>query len=140
VAAWFSIEVLDGATAASLWAEARGDALIESAFFSGAVDWNWHRHNWGVVLELCFEDDSAWDRFRELPAVVAALDLVPDPVSGLIVYKGRGGSAGRDEPRRPRPLAGSGAAALPLPFDLFEDVLAYQSPAGTDRRPLAAAQ
>jgi hypothetical protein len=39
-------------------------------------------------------------------------------VSGLLIYKGRGGSAGRVQPRRPKPLSGSGAAALPLPFEL----------------------
>ena len=115
-----SIEVLDGASSASLWAEAHGDSLIEAAFTGGATDWNWHRHTWGVVLELCFTDEAAWDRFRALPAVDAALDAVPDPISGLIVYRGRGGNAGRGEPRRPRPLIGSGAAALPLPVPDLE--------------------
>ena len=118
---WFSIEVLDGATSASLWADAHGDALSESALLSGASDWAWHRHTWGVVLELEFEDEMAFERFRNLPSVVAALDNVPDPVTGLIVYKGRGGSAGRSQPRKPKPIAGSGAAALPLPFELFAD-------------------
>lgn len=115
-----SIEVLDGASSASLWAEAHGDSLIEAAFTGGATDWNWHRHTWGVVLELCFTDEVAWDRFRALPAVDAALDAVPDPISGLIVYRGRGGNAGRGEPRRPRPLVGSGSAALPLPVPDLE--------------------
>jgi hypothetical protein len=132
MATWFSIEVLDGASSASLWSEANGDALIEAAFLSGATDWSWHRHTWGVVLELAFEDETAWDRFRELPAVIAALDLVPDPISGVIVYKGRGGSSAKDAPRRPRPMAGSGAAALPLPFELFEDD--YLFTGGIERR------
>ena len=118
---WFSIEVLDGSASASLWSEAYGDALVESALSSGASDWNWHRHTWGVVLELAFEDEQTWERFRELPAVRAALDAVPDPVSGLIVYRGRGGSAGTAEPRKPRPLVGSGSAALPLPWELTSD-------------------
>ena len=51
---------------------------------------------------------------------------MPDPVSGLLIYKGRGGSAGRVQPRkRPRPLIGSGAAALrflPLELELEWDV------------------
>jgi hypothetical protein len=111
-----SIEVLDGASSASLWAEAHGDALIETAFTGGATDWGWHRHTWGVVLELSFVDEAAWERFRASPAVDAALQAVPDPVSGLIVYRGRGGNAGRGEPRRPRPLIGSGAASLPVPI------------------------
>src|ERR1700676_3046126 len=91
VSVWFSIEVLDGASSASLWSEAHGDALVEAAFLSGATDWNWHRHTWGVVLELAFDEDEAWDRFRALPSVGAALDAVPDPLTGLIVYRGRGG-------------------------------------------------
>ncbi|MDQ1396502.1 MAG: hypothetical protein QOG64_1761 [Acidimicrobiaceae bacterium] len=118
---WFSIEVFDGASSASLWSEAYGDVLIESAFSGGATDWSWHRHSWGVVLELEFEDESVFERFRNLPWVQAALDAVPDPVSGIIVYKGRGGSAGRSQPRKPRPMTGSGAAALPLPFELFAE-------------------
>src|SRR5437763_1534505 len=98
-----------------------GDALVEAAFGMGVTDWSWHRNTWGVVLELDFADEDTFERFRGLPAVVAALDAVPDPVSGLIVYRGRGGSAGRVTPRRPRPLAGAGAAALPLPQELFFD-------------------
>lgn len=124
VESWFSIEVLDGSTSARLWAEAHGDVLTESGLGHGALDWSWHHHTWGVVFEIRFEDEAAWDRWRESPVVVAALDRVPDPVSGLIVYKGRGGSSGRVQPRRPKPLSGSGAAALPLPLDdwvPFED-------------------
>ena len=116
---WFSIEVFDGSSSASLWAEAWGDSLVEAAFLAGSTDWDWHRNTWGVVLELNFADEDAFERFRGLVPVMAALDAVPDPVSGLIVYRGRGGSAGKVQPRRPRPLAGSGAAALPLPFELF---------------------
>ena len=118
---WFSIEVFDGESSASLWSEAYGDSLIEAAFHGGATDWAWHRHTWGVVLELCFTDETEFERFRNHASVQAALDAVPDPVSGIIVYKGRGGSAGRVQPRKPRPLVGSGAAALPLPHELFYD-------------------
>jgi hypothetical protein len=116
---WFSIEVFDGSSSASLWADAWGDALVEAAFGFGATDWAWHRNTWGVVLELELDDEDVFDRYREHVSVKAALDAVPDPVSGLIVYRGRGGSAGRVNPRRPRPLTGSGAAALPLPIELF---------------------
>jgi hypothetical protein len=120
MSAWFSVEVLDGASSAALWAEAYGDALVESAFLSGASEWNWARHSWGVVLELAFEDDDAWDRFRDMTSVQAALDAVPDPLTGLVVYRGRGGSAGTWAPRARRPLVGSGSAALPLPWDLWD--------------------
>jgi hypothetical protein len=93
---------------------------LESAFLAGATDWNWHRHTWGVVLELSFADEADWERFRNLPAVQAALDAVPDPLSGLIMYRGRGGSSSSMTPRKPKPLAGSGSAALPLPWELWD--------------------
>jgi hypothetical protein len=131
--AWFSVEVLDGASSASIWSEAYGDAIVESAILSGAAEWNWHRHTWGVVLELAFDDEQCWDRFRELPAVRAALDAVPDPLSGLMVYRGRGGSAGTSAPRVHRPLIGSGSAALPLPWDLWDDELINAYSWGVER-------
>ena len=55
--------------------------------------------------------------------MVAALDAVPDPTFGLIVYKGRGGSAGSAAVRPKRPLAGAGAMALPIPesWELLPD-------------------
>jgi hypothetical protein len=134
---WFSIEVLDGASSAALWQEAHGDALVEAAFLTGATDWNWHRHTWGVVLELELADEDAWERFRAGLAVRTALDAVPDPVSGLIVYKGRGGSAGRAQPRKPRPLIGSGAAALPLPFELLGDEDSFTAFTAVERRVLS---
>ena len=125
VAVWYSIEVFDGGASASLWAEAHGDALVEAALTTGvASDWTWHRHSWGVVFEVQVPDEDAWQRFCAHPTVTRALDAVPDPLTGLIVYKGRGGSAGESYPRRPRPLAGSGAAALPLPFELGTDDVA----------------
>ena len=119
MAYWMSIEVIDGSSAASLWADAHGDALVESALSTGAVDWSWHHHTWGVVFEVAFADEEAWERFRDLHGVQAALDAVPDPNFGLIISRGRGGSAGTRDPRRPPLLSGSGAAALPLPFELF---------------------
>ena len=114
---WYSIEVFDGAFSAARWAEAHGDNLVETALLDGALDWEWHPTTWGVVFEVAFSDEQAWERFRDSLAVQAALDAVPDPVAGVIIYKGRGGSAGKRDPRRPRPLIGSGAAALPLPAD-----------------------
>lgn len=118
---WMSIEVIDGSTAASRWADAHGDRLVEGALSTGAVDWSWHHHTWGVVFEVAFVDEAAWERFRALPGVEAALDAVPDPHFGLIISRGRGGSAGTRDPRRRPLLSGSGAAALPLPFELFDE-------------------
>src|SRR5204863_7295947 len=103
---WFSIEVFDGESSASLWSEAYGDCLIEAEFTGGATDWAWHRHTWGVVLELDFDDETQFELFRNLVQVQAALDAVPGPVSGIIVYTGRGGSAGRGQPRKARARAG----------------------------------
>lgn len=114
---WYSIEVFDGASSAGLWAEAHGDPILESALLSGAKDWSWQHHSWGVILEVEFADAKGWDAWRALPHVQAALDAVPDPISGLIVYRGRGGSAGTSRRRRPRPMAGGGSAALPLPWE-----------------------
>jgi hypothetical protein len=129
VASWYSIEVLDGATPASRWADAFGDALVEVALTFGAQDWDRHQLTWGVVIEVCLPDDDAWDAFREAAAVKAALDNVPDPVTGLILYRGRGGSSGAKEPRRPRPLIGSGSASLPLPWELgLDDLVPLQLP------------
>ncbi|HKS43812.1 MAG TPA: hypothetical protein VJT49_01625 [Amycolatopsis sp.] len=58
------------------------------------------------MLEIEFDDEEHRDRFRGLPAVRAALEAVPYPVSGLLVYPARGGS-GSAVPRRPRPFAGT---------------------------------
>jgi hypothetical protein len=120
---WYSIEVFDGASSASLWSDMHGDSLLESALSTGAKDWSWHRHSWGVVLELEFADIKSWEAWRALPHVQAALDAVPDPISGLIVYRGRGGSSGSPRPRRPRPFQGTGSAALPLPWEWDSDEL-----------------
>jgi hypothetical protein len=115
MAEWWSIEVFDGRVSAARWKDAYGSWLIESAISNGAVDWAWHEHRWGVVFEVAFDDDRQWEVFRGLPGVRAALDAVPDPVNGLLVYRGRGGGAGASARRRPRPHAGAGAVALPEP-------------------------
>ena len=128
---WMSIEVFDGAlSSAGSWQEAWGDQLVENAIVSGALDWQWHRGSFGVIFEVAFEDEEAWDAYRASLGVEVALSAVPDPVRGLIVYKGRGGNSGTRKPRKPRPLIGSGAASLPLPLDeewlLFRDQ--FQTP------------
>jgi hypothetical protein len=127
VSVWYSIEVFDGATSASVWAEAYRDVLMETAVTTGASDWSWHRHTWGVVFEVSFADEAGWEHFVNLPVIRAALDAVPDPVTGLIVYRGRGGSSGSAYPRKPRPLIGSGSAALPLPWLSSEDIWSVAS-------------
>ena len=89
MAEWWSIEVLHGESSAFRWQEQHDSALIEAALTNGAVDGSWHADRWGVVFEICFENEERWEAFRSLPAVRAALDGVPDPVNGLLVYRGR---------------------------------------------------
>ena len=115
MAEWWSIEVLHGEFSAFLWQEQHDSALIEAALTNGAVDGAWHADRWGVVFEVCFEDEERWERFRSLPAVCAALDGVPDPVNGLLVYRGRGGGAGDRQPRKPKPTPSTGTISLPEP-------------------------
>ena len=117
MAEWWSVEVFHGEFRASQWQQSHSQSLIESAISHGAVDWSWTEHPYGVVFEVCFTDDAQWEAFRQLPAVRAALDAVPDPVNGLLVYRGRGGGAGSRKPRRPRPSVGAGALDLPEPVE-----------------------
>jgi hypothetical protein len=114
---WMSIEVLNGEFPATRWKDAHGRFLIEAALTNGARDWHWLQRDWGVILEVAFAEEADWSRYRHIPAIQAALDAVPDPVNGLLIYPGRGGSSGRVAPRRPRPRAGAGAAALSTPVE-----------------------
>jgi hypothetical protein len=111
---WWSIEIFDHADlSANQWREAHGTALIEAAISNGAQDWEWHRTHWGVVFEVAFSEWEQWQVYRDLPVVVAALDATPDPINGVAIYPGRGGSAGSRVPRRPGPIRGAGAAPIP---------------------------
>lgn len=113
---WWSIEVLGDASARG-WQAAYEEMLVESALTNGAEGWAWHEFPWGVVFEVAFADEDRWEVWRNLPGTVAALDAVPDPVNGLLVYRGRGGSAGGPVPRRPRLSPGAASVALPEPAD-----------------------
>jgi hypothetical protein len=115
MAEWWSIEVLHGEVSAFQWQAAYDSALIEAALTNGALDGTWHADKWGVAFEVCFDDADKWEAFLNLPVVRAALDAVPDPVNGLLIYRGRGGSSGAGRPRRPRPAPSAAAASLPEP-------------------------
>ena len=115
MAEWWSIEVLHGELSAFRWQEQHDSALIEAALTNGAIDGSWHADRWGVVFEVLFEAEEQWQAFRNLAAVRAALDAVPDPVNGLLVYRGRGGGAGARKPRRPKPAPAASAVSLPEP-------------------------
>lgn len=125
---WLTIEVFDGEHSASQWRLAHGDALTEAALTNGAEQWVWHEHRWGVVLEIEFATEERRDAFRGLPVVTAALDAVPDPARGLLVYPGRGGGSGSRMPRKPRPLPMSGAGAVPVPAESVRMGLAEALP------------
>jgi hypothetical protein len=115
MAEWWSIEVLHGEFSAFRWQEQHDDALIEAALTNGAADGAWHAAQWGVVFKICFENEHEWERCRGLAAVRAALDGAPDPVNGLLIYRGRGGAAGPREPRRPKPAPSAEAISSPEP-------------------------
>jgi hypothetical protein len=133
---WWSIEVRDGVLPAQRWKDGYGESLLEAAITHGAKRWEWTLMPGGVVLELAFRELDDWERFRALPVVTAALDATPDPVNGLYVYPGRGGSAGDRLPRRkPRP-SGAGAAAAPLPP--MEWLAAREAVAAPPPEPLVA--
>jgi hypothetical protein len=115
MAEWWSIEVLHGELSAFQWQQAYDSDLIEAALTNGALDGTWHADEWGVAFEVCFESQEQWEAFRELPVVRAALDAVPDPVNGLLIYRGHGGSSAAGKPRRPRPAPSAAAVSLPEP-------------------------
>jgi hypothetical protein len=116
MAEWWSIEVFSGdKLPASGWRYAYEDALTEAAITNGALYYEWHDTEYGVIFEVLFPSDSEWEGFRALPAVRAALDGVPDPVNGLLIYRGRGGAAGETKPRKPKPAPGAAALELEEP-------------------------
>ncbi|HTU76330.1 MAG TPA: hypothetical protein VMG38_22665 [Trebonia sp.] len=116
MAEWWSIEVFSGdKLPASAWRLAYEDALTEAAVTNGALYWDWHDSQYGVVFEVCFASDEQWSAFRALTSVKSALDAVPDPVNGLLVYRGRGGAAGARDPRKPRPAPSAAALELDEP-------------------------
>jgi hypothetical protein len=118
MAEWWSIEVFSGdKLPASAWRYAHEDALTEAAVTHGALYWDWYDSQYGVVFEVCFATDGQWAAFRSLASVKSALDAVPDPVNGLLVYRGRGGAAGSRDPRKPRPAPSAAALELDEPED-----------------------
>jgi hypothetical protein len=117
MAEWWSIEVLHGKFSAFQWQHSYDSDLIEAALTNGAIDGTWHADQWGVAFEVCFNTPEEWEAFRDLPVVRAALDSVPDPVNGLLIYRGRGGTSASGKPRRPRPAPSASSAALPEPAD-----------------------
>lgn len=116
MAEWWSIEVFSGdKLPASAWRYAYEDELTEAAITHGALYYEWHDTQHGVIFEVLFRTDEQWEAFRALPAVRAALDGVPDPDNGLLIYRGRGGAAGSRKPRKPKPAPGAAALELEEP-------------------------
>jgi hypothetical protein len=118
VSEWWSIEVFDATELpARRWKDSYQDQLTEAAVAYGAMSWEWHEHRYGVVFEVLFDSDQQWEAFRNLLAVRAALDGAPDPVNGLIIYRGRGGGAGPRKPRKPKPAPSASAMSRPVPAE-----------------------
>src|ERR1700761_7581258 len=116
MAEWWSIEVFSGdKLPASGWRYAYEDELTEAAITHGSLYYEWHDSQYGVIFEVLFPSDAEFEAFRALPAVRAALDGVPDPVNGLLIYRGRGGAAGETKPRKPKPAPGAAAVELEEP-------------------------
>jgi hypothetical protein len=116
MAEWWTVEVFSGdKVPASAWRYSYEDALTEAAVTHGALYWDWYDSQYGVVFEVCFATDAQWAAFRMLATVKGALDAVPDPVNGLLVYRGRGGAAGSRKPRKPKPAPGAAALELEEP-------------------------
>ena len=124
MAEWWTVEVFSGdKLPASGWRYAYEDELTEAAITHGALYYEWHDSQYGVIFEILFPSDAEFEAFRELPAVRAALEAVPDPVNGLIIYRGRGGAAGGTKPRKPKPAPGAAALELEEPKDAREPVI-----------------
>lgn len=118
MAEWWSIEVFHGEKLpASRWRDTYEDMLTEAAITHGAVYWEWQEFTYGVIFEVCFGSDEQWEAFRDLPTVRGALDAVPDPINGLLVYRGRGGAAGSRKPRKPKPAPSAAALELDEPLE-----------------------
>jgi hypothetical protein len=118
VSEWWSIEVFDATELpARRWKDSYQDQLTEAAVAHGAMSWEWHEHRYGVVFEVLFDSDQQWETFRALLAVRSALDGAPDPVNGLIIYRGRGGGAGPRKPRKPKPAPSASTMARPVPTE-----------------------
>jgi hypothetical protein len=116
MAEWWTVEVFSGEKLpASGWRYAYEDELTEAAITHGAMYYEWHDSQYGVIFEILFPSDAEFEAFRELPAVRAALEAVPDPVNGLLIYRGRGGAAGGTKPRKPKPAPSAAALELEEP-------------------------
>jgi hypothetical protein len=116
MAEWWTVEVFSGEKLpASGWRYAYEDELTEAAITHGAMYYEWHDSQYGVIFEVLFLTDAAFEAFRDLPAVRAALEAVPDPVNGLLIYRGRGGAAGSAKPRKPKPAPSAAAIELEEP-------------------------
>ena len=75
MAEWWSIEVFSGdKLPASGWRYAYEDELTEAAITHGALYYEWHDTQHGVIFEVLFPTDDQWEAFRALPGGIACDD------------------------------------------------------------------
>ncbi len=126
--AWLTVAVMDDIptsdaprVSARLWWENLGTRLVGAALQFSPQDFEVIFRSWGVVFEVSFANQSLADAFR----ASAAMHSVMEQLGSLRVEvtTGRGGGTTRARlPRHPRPLLGSGAAAIPLPLDDHDQI------------------
>lgn len=134
-----SIEIFNGAYTARNWADAHSDTLVETAVTEGAIDWELKKTAWGMVLEVAFPSEAHWERFRDSESVRTILGTVPDPLQGVLIYRGRSLDGGKSAGKKPKPKIGSGSNALSLPFaplPFTEPLSAFFSDMRVDQRTL----
>jgi hypothetical protein len=132
-----SIEIFNGSYAAQLWADKHVDSFIETAIIHGAIDWDRKKTAWGVAIEIEFDSELQWKEFRNAAAIRVLLDNAPDPVNGVLIYRGRSLDGGSTARRPKKPRSDAGGAAIDLPYvtaPFLEPLAALFSDSPADRR------
>ena len=94
MAEWWSIEVFSGdKLPASGWRYAYEDELTEAAITHGALYYEWHDTQYGVIFEVLFPSDEQWEAFRALPGQPKRVGQVP----GHLTLRDQHAAADRDD-------------------------------------------
>ena len=94
------------------WQEQHDSALIEAALTNGAVDGAWHAGHWGVVFEICFDDEERWETFLRSACLRCARLWTACQIRSTACLSTAAGAAGQgtasrasQSPRRARALS-----------------------------------